>query len=362
MTIPLPPPLSNLVARAQSLSLRFDRGYDGYEQDKAWQHHKADRDGGKEGKTTFLNHFAQTFNEHPQEPFNAFVKRRADALAPLKPVPRTSTSGLIVGIGRWNPVEVGFTFDRLSGCPFLPGSSVKGLLRAAAELVASGDLQGDRQFWQREGVIARIFGEGAEDAEAKRATFSFYDAFPTKWPKLEVDVMTPHHSKYYDGANPTAPDWDEPVPVHFLRIGAGTPFAFWFGPRAEAGTNEGDRQALESLLTTALDWLGAGAKTSSGYGWFDGAAHPAPAGQMPPPPPEAIVWTAAVIEWVPGSGTIRALHEKASAESRDQQIIQSLPAHVLTQLKVKRMRLPATVHVRQMGAQYFAIVKIEPVG
>jgi CRISPR type III-B/RAMP module RAMP protein Cmr6 len=362
MSIPLPPPLGNLVARAKSLSLRFDRGFDGYDDQKSWQIRKATREGGKDGRTEFLNQFVATFNEHPKEPFNAFVKRRADALAPLKPVHRTSTSALIVGIGRWNPVEVGFTFDRLSGCPLLPGSSIKGLLRAAAELVANGDLQGDRLFWKGEGVIARIFGEGAEDAKAKRATFSFYDAFPTKWPALEVDVMTPHHGKYYDGTNLTAPDWDEPVPVHFLRIEAGTPFAFWFGPRAEAGTNEGDRQALESLLTTALDWLGAGAKTSSGYGWFDGAAHAAPQGPRPAPPPEAIVWEGTVIEWVPGSGTIRALHEKASAETRDQQIITSLPAHVITQLKVQRKRLPAIVHVRPVGTQYFVIVKIEPGG
>lgn len=309
MTIPLPPPLHDLVAKAASLSLRFDRGYDGY--DATWKHRRATRQGGKEGKTEFLNAFARKFNDHPKEPFDSFLDRRRKALAPMTAVEHRSTSAIIVGIGRWNPVEVGFSLDRFSGCPFLPGSSVKGLLRAAAELVANGDLEGDEAFWGSEKT--RIFGEGTEEREATRSAFVFYDAFPSKWPTLEVDVMTPHHSKYYDGTNQTAPDWDEPVPVHFLRIRAGETFSFWFGPRPGAAAKDSDSAALNALLATALDWLGVGAKTSSGYGWFEEALQVPQTARKEPAQPAIAVWNDVTLEFKPGNGMVECKHGKSRA-------------------------------------------------
>jgi len=309
MTIPLPPPLHDLVTKAESLSLRFDRGYDGYDP-TTWKHRRATRDR-KEGKTEFLNAFVRKFNEHPKEPFSRFLERRRKALAPLEPVERKSTAPIIVGIGRWNPVEVGFTLDRFSGCPFLPGSSVKGLLHAAAELVAKGDLEGDATFWANE--TSRIFGDGSEEGQPARSAFAFYDAFPSTWPTLQVDVMTPHHSKYYDRTNQTAPDWDEPVPVHFLRIAAEQIFSFWFGPRAGATLKDGDSDATKILLATALDWLGIGAKTSSGYGWFEEATQTAQKVARQPPPPAVVVWKDATLEFKPGNGMVECKHDNGRA-------------------------------------------------
>ena len=355
MSIPLPDPLRDLVARSQSLSLRFDRGYDGYDEIKNWKHREAGATQ-KEGKTQFLESFVDAFNGNApaKELHGQVMSRRAKALEPLAPVPHTSTSGLIVGIGRWNPVEVGFTLDRFTGSPFLPGSSVKGLLRAAADLVRKGELDGDSAFWT-EAAVDRIFGK-----QELHGAFVFYDACPAHWPALEVDVMTPHHSKYYDGTLKVAGDWDEPVPVHFVRVKAGTRFLFWFGPRNQTPKNEddkvqneADRAAIEKLLTIALDWLGVGAKTSSGYGWFE-----TPAAPPPPPPDEIVVWEKALLEWLPQTGSIRVLSGNQRPETKDPKILESLSPEVWTRLK-KRRNVTATVHAKK-DKKLFIITRIEP--
>jgi len=349
-SIPLPESLARLVRASKSLSLLFDRGYDGYEvDDKKWGHRKAKADQ-KEGKTEFLESFVKTFNENAdaKELFQETLARRVAALEPLRAQPHTSTSALIVGIGRWNPLEVGLTLDRFTGSPYLPGSTVKGLLRAAAVLVSKGELPGDEALWTNAQVLTRVFG-----TEEQQGNFVFYDALPAQWPVLEVDVMTPHHSKYNDGSGPFAADWDEPVPVHFLRIKQGTRFLFWFGPRDPKKAVKGDQQALGRLLTAALDWLGAGAKTSSGYGWFE-----APIEAPPPRPVEAIAWEHAILEWLPQTGSIKVTSGKQKSETKDRSILHSLPSAVWDKLK-KRKNVTATVHVQRDNNQ-FIVLEIIP--
>ena len=347
MPIPLPESLARLIAESKSLSLFFDRGFDGYAGPK-WEYRRAKAEQ-KEGKTEFLENFVKLFNESADanELYRHILSRRLLALEPIIAQCHTSTSGLIVGIGRWNPVEVGFTFDRFTGSPFLPGSSVKGLLRAVAVLVGKGELEGDHALWSDEAAVTRIFGK-----QEQQGAFLFYDALPDRWPTLEVDVMTPHHSKYYDGTSELAADWDEPVPVHFLRVKAGTRFLFWFGPRDPKKVLAGDQEAIARLLTTALDWLGAGAKTSSGYGWFEAPIEP-----PPPPRLEPLIWEHAVLEWLPQTGSIKIVSSNQKAETKESKILESIP-DALAKLK-RRRNVTATVHLRRDGNR-FVVLQIIP--
>jgi len=192
----------------------------------------------------------------------------------------------IAGLGRKGSLEVGFTFHRY-GFPILPGSSVKGVARAWALLQiaekvgntdlkkldgimsADGDKEREYESWKAERSaevrqladdFRTIFGT---TSAASRAVF--FDAIPARKPTLELDIMNPHYPRYYSGEEfPT--DWQSPVPVYFLTVAPNTDFCFAVGWR---GTPNHDLQArAREWLTKGLLELGAGAKTSAGYGYF----------------------------------------------------------------------------------------------
>ena len=60
--------------------------------------------------------------------------------------PAKNTSPFMTGIGNEHPLENGFAFLNPYGLPYLPGSSIKGVLRTAAEELALG-LYGETQGW-----------------------------------------------------------------------------------------------------------------------------------------------------------------------------------------------------------------------
>jgi CRISPR-associated protein Cmr6 len=231
---------------------------------------------------------------------------------------------LITGLGRHGPLEVGFRFDRY-GFPILPGSGLKGLARTVALVEIAERVGGlslgqvekalldaaaalarldraerqraatDAAWWQRalaaQGVAGadRAVGELAADFHAVFGTVGaaggavFLDAIPAGVPRLDLDIMNPHYPRYYqsNGTEP-ATGWQSPVPVYFLTVAAGVQFWFgigWRGPRDAAA--QARRQRAEGWLRRGLAELGAGAKTSAGYGYFEaqGAQPAVEAGQ-----------------------------------------------------------------------------------
>lgn len=175
------------------------------------------------------------------------------------------------GLGLSHPVENGMTWHPTLGVPYLPGSSVKGLLRGWCD--AWMEHESDSA---RDALVARWFG--SPDAVG---TLSFFDALPTGQLTLVADVMTPHLGKWYeqgddirsarDYADKAPADWHSPVPVPFLVVGRGASFRFMIAPRLSGNTAADaqarqDSQAAMQALAQALEWAGAGAKTATGYG------------------------------------------------------------------------------------------------
>lgn len=195
----------------------------------------------------------------------------------------------ITGLGSKGPLEVGFTFHRY-GFPFLPGSSVKGLARAWAffqivEQTDATDLGKLEQYLAYDGDEIRKYEDWHRNQpeEAKklandyRAIFGttnaagkaiFFDAIPDSPPKLELDIMNPHFGDYYSGKEPYPTDWQNPVPVFFLTVAAGQKFHFAVGWRGKKDDPD-LRTSAEGWLKASLQDLGAGAKTSAGYGYFE---------------------------------------------------------------------------------------------
>ncbi len=188
-----------------------------------------------------------------------------------------SVSGrMAIGLGGESVLETGLTLSHTYGTPLIPGSALKGLAAHYCDRVwgignsefkktlEETDTEGKKQ--KRAGkYFTELFGTQDDSGH-----IIFHDAWitpeslqPDKG--LRLDVMTPHHGKYYSGENNSAPtDFDDPNPVLFLSITGDFLLAVSFDVPGDE-----NRQWAElslELLSQALGEWGIGGKTSSGYG------------------------------------------------------------------------------------------------
>ena len=116
-------------------------------------------------------------------------------------------------------------------------------------------------------------------------TIAFLPATTNRDPGLELDVVTPHHTAYYEGKGgfEDAPDTEDPVPVFFPTIAPqkdGDYFTFPLIPLRQGAwascprvfPNTTPLTLAKLWLTHGLELFGLGAKTNAGYGWFDASA------------------------------------------------------------------------------------------
>ena len=162
---------------------------------------------------------------------------------------------LVIGLGRDSALETGLTLHRVYGFPFVPGSSLKGMALAWAHATQ-----------QPAPDIRAVFGEQDEKQAACAGEITFFDALPVTPPQLKLDVMNPHYPDYYRPGDRKPPaDWQSPVPVYFITIEKSTRFIFGVGQRKR------QTQLLDTARTwlqSALQDLGVGGKTTSGYGYW----------------------------------------------------------------------------------------------
>lgn len=209
-----------------------------------------------------------------------------------------ATAPFTTGLGNEHPLENGFAFLSPYGMPYLPGSGVKGVVRKAAQELASGEW-GDGGGWSNEkrwsidaggqrppvplSMIDALFGREppSGDRDHIRGALAFWDAIPQiAGSTLTVEIMTPHHSHYYQqkedaGAGSTTPhDSGQPNPIPFLTVPPGSQFAFHVTcdqphlKRLAPQLLEDERwkTLLKIAFRHAFEWLGFGAKTAVGYG------------------------------------------------------------------------------------------------
>ena len=193
-------------------------------------------------------------------------------------------SPLAIGLGNKGSFETGFTFLRPYGVPYVPGSSLKGLVRQVAaeqwgllELLRNANYRPDMTLLD----LKKSLGKGQLTDELKL----WYDAFGSPdgsaavdfwglWPNssdlsfVEGDVLTPHAVGYYDrtkaGSNIPAPAGkDDPVPVHYLTVKTGIKMtSAWV-----CGT-DWLKEEVVRLIKVGLTEHGIGAKTTADLGRF----------------------------------------------------------------------------------------------
>ena len=200
-----------------------------------------------------------------------------------KPHTYITTGPFITGMGMSHPIENGFLWHHTLGVPYLPGSSIKGMIRAWLRDWC-GVEKGEDGYDEHIDEVTRLFGgpiyETFEDEngkknqkeirEASAGNIIVFDALPTKPVELYHEVMTPHDGGWRVADKPTekdAPaDWISPVPIPFLAVEAGAEFQFALAARK--GAKDKDLDHALNYLEMALEWIGAGAKTAVGFGRF----------------------------------------------------------------------------------------------
>ena len=189
-------------------------------------------------------------------------------------------SRLLVNLAGGVLENAGLALHPHFGVPYLPGSAVKGIARHAAWCEWEGAGR-DAAVARR---LAAVFGfptgdkkKGGLDEQLRAlgepehaGCVAFLPAYPEAGVgRLEVEVATCHHAKYYQSKEPgaKAADDESPKPVFFPAVAAGVTFRFTLVP-LRGCTPERLEDARRWLLR-ALIINGAGAKTAAGYGWFE---------------------------------------------------------------------------------------------
>ncbi len=194
---------------------------------------------------------------------------------------------LYVGLGAtaW---ELGLAYLNPYGIPWIPGSSLKGAMRASLIYrLLEGGVSLDEVEAIRRGelgvapaeVASKFADRGEEITNAVkilvdlfgtakyRGRLVAFGGFVTSWrgcSPIRPEVMTPHYRRYYsDETGRTYPsEMESPNPIHFPVIGEGTTFTFILAVPEESF------EEVVFLLDETLTKRGMGAKKSSGFGIF----------------------------------------------------------------------------------------------
>ena len=208
--------------------------------------------------------------------FNTCIEKTKFNMTDYKPLPfgcqkivmKIAYPGLIIGMG--NPhgvgkdfggneeIKTGFSFDYTTGQPYIPASSVKGMLRsyfkehrqAVSEIIKA---ETDKEFSQDE--IALL------ESDIFDYNDIFLDAVVYWGDKygymLSSDYITPHDKDHIKN----------PVPIRILKINPGVRLEFRFLLNDHTVNDKTvTKDMLKDIFTELLSLFGVGAKTNVGYG------------------------------------------------------------------------------------------------
>ncbi len=175
-----------------------------------------------------------------------------------------TSSPFVTGLGSGHPTETGMILDRNLGVPYIPASSIKGVLRLAHAInIANGRSE------VPDSELEKYFGTADTKKEKQyKGQLIFLDAYPVGNVELKVDIMNPHYTKYYDGTNKQPVETESPVPIKFLTVKEGTEFIFHCAFIPLNQEDKCDKKEIEDMFKTAFAKVGFGGKTSIGYGRF----------------------------------------------------------------------------------------------
>jgi CRISPR-associated protein Cmr6 len=260
MNIPLPQDLKNIInqqfnniSNLNLLLTKYVRGWG-----NGWSFEREISDRGRSRKINIkFEHMENVLRvNYDKSEYNKFLKRWKVLLESINSTQITGKVQwrLVVGLGSGSVLETSMTLHHIFGVPYIPGTTLKGVVSS----YYIEQYKSIEQFAMNEDqTYIKLFGN-----ENQKGKVIFFDAFPTEFPKLEIDIMNPHYSKYYKGETPPA-DWLTPVPIKFLTVAKDTEFIFAFKTEEEEL-----KKLVKELIKESLENFGIGAKTAVGYGYF----------------------------------------------------------------------------------------------
>lgn len=187
-------------------------------------------------------------------------------IAPDKFLLKTLYPGLLAGIGyahgvdSGNDIKVGFSFDYVTGQPYIPGSSVKGLLRS---------------YFRHPEVIQQLLGKDLSVSAVRALENSIFEADDDAVTDADIffDAVIKCGDKEglvlgFDSITPHGEDLTKnPVPIKIVKILPDVVIEFSFNLKdSSVGNITITSTEKENLFKEILCNFGIGAKTNVGYG------------------------------------------------------------------------------------------------
>lgn len=189
-----------------------------------------------------------------------------------------SSGKLLIGTGSIHVLESTLTIHQIYGVPYIPASSIKGLVRNwVVQAFFHGKDPFDKKFHEpldeKQSIVKKIMVDLFGDEE-HRGKAQFYDVFPSTDYDITPDVLTVHYPKYYQGKS-DATDDQTVLPFSGLQAIEASHYDVRFTVRRYKKERMQSSFSSEELMKILKTWVakmllenGVGAKTSSGYGQF----------------------------------------------------------------------------------------------
>ena len=267
---------SSILEREQKRKEQLAQGQNATEENRI--RHQEDADLIKRLKSCACRRLDKKLSELRQEHVNQFVDRFADHPDRHLVLIGKLCAPLAVNLSDSLIQNAGICLDRLFGEPYIPGSAVKGVSRHVAlsrlkagkitvstfqELFGTADVD-----FSCKGDLADFADEIPEERRNRKGGFDFLAAYPISDVKVSVDMTNVHYPDYYQSGRAEDLSKEKPRPNPFPVTSPGANFAFCVVRNGMSG----DASLLElmrGIVREALETQGLGAKTASGYGWFD---------------------------------------------------------------------------------------------
>ncbi|WP_270165788.1 type III-B CRISPR module RAMP protein Cmr6 [Paenibacillus sp. SYP-B4298] len=178
---------------------------------------------------------------------------------------------IVHGLGSSHVRENGITIHPIYGVPYIPGSSIKGVMR---HWFIDAMLEGKQDNIKNNSLEASI-GQALFGTEELEGAIQFYDVYLYDGLTLRPDVLTPHFSDYY-GAKKEPTDRLFPVPNVFYGVKINSAQLVFVTDSTKLQqladhvkfSVEQMKQLLIKWVSAAMQEVGIGGKSSSGYGLF----------------------------------------------------------------------------------------------